>query len=52
MFWGFLVFVTLAAVFAYLGAVSVWLTVLKGGLMVALIVVVIMAIILLWRKVT
>jgi len=51
MFWGFLIFAGLAFVFAQLGAMSVWLTVLKGGLMLALLVVVVMAILLLWRKV-
>jgi hypothetical protein len=51
MFWGFLIFAGLAFVFAQLGAMSVWLTVLKGGLMLALLIVVVMAILLLWRKV-
>jgi hypothetical protein len=51
MFWGFLIFAGLALVFAQLGAMSVWLTVLKGGLMLALLIVVVMAILLLWRKV-
>ena len=30
MFWGFLLFAGLAAVFVQLGAMSVWLTVLKA----------------------
>ncbi len=51
MFWGFLLFAGLAAVFAQLGAMSVWQTVLKGGLMLALLIVAVMAIVLLWRKV-
>jgi hypothetical protein len=51
MFWGFLLFAGLAAVFAQLGAMSVWLVVLKVGLMLALLIVAAMVIVLLWRKV-
>lgn len=51
MFWGLLLLTGLAVVFAQLGAMSVWLTVLKGGLMLALLVVAVMAFVLLWRKV-
>jgi len=51
MFWGFLLFAGLAAVFVQLGAMSVWLSVLKGSLMLALLVVAVMAIVLLWRRV-
>ncbi len=51
MFWAFLMFAGIAAVFAQLGAMSVWLSVLKGGLMLALLVVAVMGIALLWRKV-
>lgn len=51
MFWGFLLFAGLAAVFAQLGAMSVWLSVLKGGLMLALLVICLMVVVLLWRKV-
>jgi len=52
MFWGFLLFAGLAAVFAQLGAMSVWLTVLKGGLMLAFLIIAVMGIVLLWRKVS
>jgi len=51
MFWGFLIFSALAVVFAKLGAMSVWITVLKGGLFLALVIVIVMAIVILWRKV-
>ena len=51
MFWGFLIFAGLAFVFAQLGAMSVWLTVLKGGLQLALVVIAGLAIVLLWRRV-
>ena len=50
MFWGFLLLSGLAFVFVQLGAMSVWVVVLKLGLMVALLVLVVMGIVLLWRK--
>jgi hypothetical protein len=51
MFWGFLLLTGLAFVFAQLGAMSVWISVLKLGLMLALLALVVMGIVLLWRKV-
>lgn len=51
MFWTFLLFVGLAMIFTKLGAMSVWLTVLKGGLMLALLVLAVMVMVLLWRRV-
>ena len=51
MFWAFIIFVALAVVFAQLGAMSVWIAVLKGGLTFALLIVAVMAIVFLWRKV-
>ncbi len=51
MFWGFLLLSGLAFVFVQLGAMSVWVSVLKAGLMLALLVLALMGIVLLWRKV-
>jgi hypothetical protein len=51
MFWGFLLLTGLAFVFAQLGAMSVWLSVLKMGLMLALLLLAVMGIVILWRKV-
>jgi hypothetical protein len=51
MFWVFLLFVILAAVFARLGAYSVWFAIFKGGLFLALVVIAGLAIALLWRQV-
>lgn len=51
MFWGFLLLSGLAFVFVQLGALSVWVVVLKLGLMAALLVLAAMGIVLLWRKV-
>jgi len=51
MFWGFLLLTGLAFVFVQLGALSVWVVVLKLGLMMALLVLAIMGIVLLWRVV-
>lgn len=51
MFWGFLLLTGLAAMFAQLGALSVWVSVLKLGLMLALLALVVMGIVLFWRKV-
>jgi len=51
MFWIFLLFVILAVVFAQLGAYSVWFAIFKGGLLLAVVVIVGLAIALLWRQV-
>lgn len=51
MFWGFLLLTGLALVFIQLGAMSVWVTVLKLGLMLALLVLAAMVIVVLWRKI-
>jgi hypothetical protein len=51
MFWVFLLFVILAFVFAKLGAYSVWFAIFKGGLLLALVMIVGLAIALLWRQV-
>lgn len=51
MFWGFLLLSGFAFVFMQLGAMSVWVSVLKLGLMLALLLLAVMGIVLLWRKV-
>jgi hypothetical protein len=51
MFWGFLLFTGLAMVFVKLGEMSVWVSMLKLGLMVALLALIILVIVMLWRKV-
>lgn len=51
MFWTFLLFAGLAAVFAQLGAYSVMVALLSGGLKLALLVIAGFVIALLWRKV-
>lgn len=51
MFWGFLLLTGLAFVFVQLGAISVWVVVLKFALMLALLALAVMGIVLLWRKV-
>ena len=51
MFWTFLMFTGLALVFAQLGAYSVLVAVLAGGLKIALLVIAGFVIVLLWRKV-
>jgi len=51
MFWVFLLFVILAAVFAQLGAYSVWFAIFKSGLFMALVVIAGLAFALLWRQV-
>ncbi|MBK9325780.1 MAG: hypothetical protein IPN00_05390 [Hydrogenophilales bacterium] len=51
MFWGFLLLSGLAFVFVQLGAMSVWVSVLKAGLTLALLALAVMGIVLLWRKV-
>lgn len=50
MFWIFLTSTGLALAFAKLGAMSAWMTVLKTGLMVALLVIALLIAALLWRK--
>jgi hypothetical protein len=52
MFWTFLMMTGLAFVFAQLGAYSVLVAVLAGGLKLALLVIAVFVIILLWRKVS
>lgn len=51
MFWAFILITGLALMFAKLGAFSVWVTVLSGGLKLALLVIACLAIMFLWRKV-
>ena len=51
MFWGFLLLTGLAFVFVQLGAMSVWVAVLKLGLMLALMGLAVMGIVLLWRRI-
>ena len=51
MFWTFLILSGLALLFAQLGAYSVWVVLLAGGLKVALLVIAGLVITLLWRKV-
>lgn len=51
MFWVFSLFVAVALVFTQLGAYSVWFGILKAGLQLALIVIVGLTIVLLWKRV-
>ncbi len=51
MFWVFLLFVILAFVFAQLGAYSVWFAILKGGLFLAFVLIIGLAIVLFWKQV-
>ncbi|MCX7150197.1 MAG: hypothetical protein NTY05_12440 [Rhodocyclales bacterium] len=51
MFWTFMMFTGLAIVFAQLGAYSILVAVLAGGLKLALLVIAGFVIVLLWRKV-
>ena len=51
MFWGFLLFIVLALVFAQLGAYSVWFAILKGGLYLSSVVIGGLVIVLLWQRV-
>ena len=51
MFWTFLMMTGLAIVFAQLGAYSVLVAVLAGGLKLALLIIAAFVIVLLWRKV-
>lgn len=50
MFWGLLAFSALALTFAQLGAYSVWMVMLAGGLKLALLVIAALVIVMLWRK--
>ena len=50
MFWGFLLFTVLAFVFMQLGAMSVWVSILKIGLMLASLVLTVVGAAFLWRK--
>jgi hypothetical protein len=50
MFWTVLMLTGLAVVFTQLGAMSVWIAVLKLGLLVSLLVIAVAAGIILWRK--
>ena len=50
MFWTFMMFAGLAAVFAQLGAYSVWVVLLAGGLKLALLAIAGLVVVLLWRK--
>lgn len=51
MFWTFLMMTGLALVFAQLGAYSVLVAVLAGGLKLALLIIAAFVIVILWRKV-
>ena len=50
MFWTVLMLTGLAVVFAQLGAMSVWIVVLKLGLLASLLIIAIGASIIVWRK--
>lgn len=50
MFWGLMIFGALAFAFAQLGAYSVWVAVLAGGLKLALLIIAGLAIAILWQK--
>ena len=50
MFWGFLALCALAFAFAQLGAYSVWMVMLAGGLKLALLVIAALVVVMLWRK--
>ena len=51
MFWAVLVLMTLAVGLIKLGALSVWVAVLKVGLVMAGLVICLMAVALLWRRI-
>jgi hypothetical protein len=51
MFWTFLMMTGLALVFAQLGAYSVLVAVLAGGLKLAILIIAAFVIVILWRKV-
>ena len=50
MFWTVLMLTGLAVVFAQLGAMSVWIVVLKLGLLASLLIIAIGAGIIVWHK--
>lgn len=51
MFWAFILIVALAVVLIRLGMFSIWVSVLAGGLQLALLVIAILTIALIWRRV-
>ena len=50
MFWIFLLAISLATVFVKLGAASIMVSVLSTGLQAAVFIIAILAVVLLWRK--
>ncbi len=50
MFWTVLMLTGLAVVFTQLGAMSVWIAVLKLGLLASLLIIAVAAGIIVWRK--
>jgi hypothetical protein len=50
MFWTFLMLTGLAIVFIQIGAMSVWIAVLKLGLLGSLVIIAVVAGIIAWRK--
>lgn len=52
MIWIFLLCAGLALVFAQLGAMSVWMVIMKAGLLAALLVIAVLVATLLWRRVS
>lgn len=50
MFWLSLIVLSLAVVLVKLGAYSVWVSILTGGLKVALLVITILVVALIWKK--
>jgi chromate transport protein ChrA len=51
MFWTFIIFASLASVFVKLGAYSVWMAILSGGLKLAIAVIVCMVVWMIFRSV-
>lgn len=51
MLWIFMLVSGLAFVFVKLGMLAVWVSLLAGGLQIALLIIAVMTIILLWRMV-
>jgi hypothetical protein len=49
MFWGFILVVALATILVKLGMLSVWVSILTGGLTIAVVAVAILAIALVWH---
>lgn len=50
MFWTVLMLTALAGAFIQLGAMSVWIAVLKLGLLFSLLIIAVTASIIFWRK--